>query len=67
MKTSLLTAIMMGSTSSHQSPVLIENYEFDETLIKPRYSSMSYEPNTNYKVCTCDMVTESCDPFCCCD
>ena len=60
--------MMVGKTSAYSSPVLnTDSYQVDESLIKPRYSSISYEPNTNYNICSCDMVAESCDPFCCCD
>jgi len=28
---------------------------------------VSYEANTNFKTCSCDLTANSCDPFCCCD
>ncbi len=67
MKLSVLTAIMVGYASPYSSPVLDDIYEFQADLIKPRYTSLTYEPNTNYQICSCDLVAESCDPFCCCD
>ena len=30
-------------------------------------ATVSYEPNTNFKPCDCDMTSNSCDAFCCCD
>lgn len=68
MKSSVLTALMVGKTSAYSSSVLnTEPYAYDPDLIKERYSSIAYAPNTDYNICSCDLVSETCDPFCCCD
>lgn len=63
MKQSLLCASLL----SVRAAVNTGNYPIDETLVDTLTETVHYEANTNFKICTCDMTANSCDPHCCCD
>lgn len=47
--------------------VFESKYPIDPTILDETALTVEYKPNPNFKVCQCDMVQGSCDPFCCCD
>ena len=59
--------LLLKTLAEAQSSVITDTYPVDLTKVDENVESVNYIANTNFKVCSCDMTTESCDPFCCCD
>ena len=59
--------LLLNALAEAKSSVILDSYTADLTKVDENAESVSYIANTNFQVCSCDMTTESCDPFCCCD
>ena len=42
-------------------------YPVDQGKEASKDSSVTYEANTNFQACPCDLTSDACDAFCCCD
>ena len=58
---------LCASLLAAQAAVNTGNYPIDEQRVDTLAETVQYEANTNFKICTCDMTANSCDPHCCCD
>lgn len=43
------------------------SYPIDNTQVNIAQQSVVYDADTTFKPCQCDMTSNSCDAFCCCD
>ena len=59
--------LLLNALAEAKSSVITDSYPADLTKVDVNAQSMKYIANTNFQVCNCDMTTESCDPYCCCD
>ena len=59
--------LLLKTFAVAKSSVITDSYPADTTKVDETIESLEYVANTNFNVCTCDLTTDSCDPFCCCD
>lgn len=59
--------LLLKTMADAKSSVITTTYPADLNKVDQNQESLKYSANTNFKVCSCDMSTDSCDPFCCCD
>ena len=59
--------ILLTAFAQAKSSVIEDVYPANLDKVNVKTQSVTYIANTNFNVCKCDMTTDSCDPFCCCD
>lgn len=59
--------LLFKALAEAKSSVITDTYVADTTKVDESAESLDYHGNTNFAVCSCDMTTDSCDAFCCCD
>ena len=59
--------LLLKTFAEGKSSVIMDSYPADLTKVDETKESLEYVANTNFNVCTCDLTTDSCDAFCCCD
>ena len=58
---------VMGLLTATQASVYLGDYPLTTKEISKTKSSVFYQANTNFQTCKCDLNSDSCDAFCCCD
>lgn len=59
--------LLLKTFAQAKSSVITDSYAADTTKVDETKESLEYVANTNFNVCSCDLTTDSCDAFCCCD
>ena len=59
--------LLLKTFAEAKSSVITDNYVADLAKIDETKESIDYVANTNFNICSCDMTSDSCDAFCCCD
>ena len=62
-----LGGLLLLASADAKSSVITDSYPADLTKVNENKESLTYVADTSFQVCSCDMTTDSCDPFCCCD
>lgn len=65
--TSLLFSHVLAGTTASIGLSMTDQASIDWNKVDLLKSSVNYEANTNYTPCTCDLTSDTCDAFCCCD
>lgn len=60
----MLTALSKASASSMTG---FGSVQLDPSLASAQNKTISYQPTTAYQPCTCNLTSQTCDAFCCCD
>lgn len=55
------------AAASVQAAINFGFHPIDQTKVNIGQQSVVYEADTTFKPCKCDMTSNSCDAFCCCD
>ena len=58
---------VLGLLTATGANVYLGDYPLNQADISKTKTSVFYQANTNFKTCSCDLNSDSCDPFCCCD
>ena len=65
--TTLLFSQVLAGTTASIGLSMRKPKESDWPKVTDLQESVSYEANTNYQPCSCDLTHLTCDLFCCCD
>ena len=57
----------MNAATSSSAAAELKTSNFDPANASSYAISLSYEENTNYEPCLCNLTSLSCDAYCCCD
>ena len=58
---------VLSLLTATSASVYLGDYPMKNADINKTKTSVFYQANTNFKTCACDLNSDSCDPFCCCD